>query len=273
MRWDERVVQIMPGFAVSDPAITARFTVENLVCACTGVPRRDLELVFNGSRLTAPDVIESLRDFEFFTEFGEAFQYSNQLVATGGYVATLAAGGHYDALLADFETQMQRRIFDPIGMANTTFSFDRVRASPSHATPNGASLAGGYAPMPLSSERWVLPLAPSGGVWSNVRDMARYLITELNLGVSPDGRRVVSEENLRATWQPQVSITVDMRYGLGWLIDRYKGVPLIHHGGNTLGFTSDAAFLPDAGLGIVVLTNARASNAFTPAAAARGASR
>jgi hypothetical protein len=39
----------------------------------------------------------------------------------------------------------------------------------------------------------------------------------------------------------------------------------IGHGGNTFGFTADAAFFPDHGLGLVVLTNVAAANAYTGA--------
>ena len=40
---------------------------------------------------------------------------------------------------------------------------------------------------------------------------------------------------------------------------------MIEHGGNTFGFTSDLAFLPQANLGISVLANAQAANLFTEA--------
>ena len=53
------------------------------------------------------------------------------------------------------------------------------------------------------------------------------------------------------------------------MISDYFGLPLISHGGNTLGFTSELMFLPDSGIGIAVLTNARASNVFNQAVAFR----
>jgi CubicO group peptidase (beta-lactamase class C family) len=49
---------------------------------------------------------------------------------------------------------------------------------------------------------------------------------------------------------------------LGWMIEDYNGLELIQHGGNTFGFTSDFAFLPEADLGVVVLSNARLGNLF-----------
>jgi CubicO group peptidase (beta-lactamase class C family) len=262
MEWDQPVVDILPTFAVADEELSQTITVRNLVCACTGVPRRDLEWVFN--TLTPEEVIESLSTFRFFTDFGEAFQYSNQMVATGGYMAAEAAGGSGD-LYQDYLDAMQARVFDPIGMNDTTFSFEDVEANADHATPHGANLLGAYQPIPFSDEAVLIPIGPAGAVWSNAQDMARYVITELNEGVSPDGERVVSAENLAETWQPQVAISANVSYGLGWIIDEYKSLPMIQHGGNTFGFTSDLAFLPDVDLGIVVLTNARGSNLFNEA--------
>jgi CubicO group peptidase (beta-lactamase class C family) len=265
MAWDTPAVEFLPIFAVADPVLTQKITMRNLVCACTGVPRRDLEIIFNAGSFTAEDIVASLRSFEFFTGFGEAFQYSNQMVATGGYLAALAGGGHSDDLYGAYLEQMQERVFDPIGMPNTTFDFDEVTASPDYAIPHGANALHEFSPVPVSSERVLIPVAPAGAAWSNARDMARYLITELNEGVSPDGVRVVSAENLRVTWEPQVPVAAETSYGLGWFVDHYQGLPLLHHGGNTAGFTTDLAFLPGADLGIVVITNARLSNYFNEA--------
>ena len=37
--WDTPVVELLPDFALADPALTARLTVADLFCACTGVRR------------------------------------------------------------------------------------------------------------------------------------------------------------------------------------------------------------------------------------------
>ena len=257
--WDTRVVEILPSFRVKDPEITERLTMRNLVCACTGVPRRDLEWLFNADELEAEDIITSLADFEFFTDFGEAFQYSNQMVAAGGYIATLAAGGEMDTLLNDYVALFQERVLDPLGMVDTTFSFEAVAADDDYATPYGLDVLGDLVPLPLSMEATLLPVAPAGALWSNVLDMAQFVITNLNEGVAPDGVRVVSAENLAVTWEPQVDISADASYGLGWIVEEYKGLQVLSHAGNTFGFTSELAFVPEANLGVTILTNQRAS--------------
>jgi hypothetical protein len=150
-------------------------------------------------------------------------------------------------------------------MAHTTFSFDDVVASGDYAMPHGLDLDGTYVPMPLETERWVRPIAPSSGIWSNVDDMSLFMLTLLAGGVAPDGTTVVSAENLRHTWEPQVPVDALTSYGLGWFVESYKGQPLISHGGNTLGFSSDFAFMPESGIGIVVLTNGQGASLFVQA--------
>ncbi|MBN2472031.1 MAG: beta-lactamase family protein [Anaerolineae bacterium] len=261
MDWDTPVTEILPTFRVADPDVTEAITVENLVCACTGVPRRDLEVLFNSNEWTAQSMIESLGDYEFFTDFGEAFQYSNQMVAAGGYIAALAGGAEYGAsLYDDYVALMEEQIFAPVGMERTTFSFEEVLASDDYAVPYFINLSMETYPIDFSIEEvFLIPITPAGAAWSTINDMAQYLIMQMNGGVTADGTRIVSAENLAHTQQPQIAVTADADYGLGWIIMEYKGQPMLTHAGNTIGFTSEFAFLPEAGIGVAVLTNQRAS--------------
>ena len=268
--WDTPVVDLLPRFAVADEELTQRITVRDLLCACSGVPRRDLELAFNYDELTAERVVESLRGFEFFTGFGEAFQYSNQLVATAGYAAATAAGAPYGELFEGYESVLEERLLGPIGMAATTLDEEAVVRRGQHGSPHQLDIESGeYRPIDLAYEGLVYPVGPAGAHWSTANDMARYLITVLSLGVAPDGARVVSEENLLVTWEPQVAVSATDSYGLGWIVSDYHGLPMLSHSGSTLGFSSDMVFLPDADLGVIVLANAQAANAFTSSVALR----
>ena len=44
-------------------------------------------------------------------------------------------------------------------------------------------------------------------------------------------------------------------YGLGWLIEPYRGLRMVSHGGNIDGFTAHVAFIPAEKIGVVVLSN------------------
>jgi CubicO group peptidase (beta-lactamase class C family) len=255
--WDTPVVEVDPEFAVASDEITQQLTMANLVCACTGVPRRDYEMIYNGD-LTAEDTLAQLRTFQFFTDFGETFQYSNQLVAAGGYETARALDPATDDLFASYDALMQARIFEPVGMERTTFDFDAVQADADHATPYGGGLLE-YAPITVDAERFLLAVAPAGALWSTADDMGRYLATVALGGVTPEGERIVSEENLLHTQQPGVAIDANTSYGLGWILGEYKGIPLRSHDGNTLGFSASMSYMPEQGIGIVVLVNQQGS--------------
>ncbi len=280
LTWDTPVVDLLPEFAVADPALTETLSVRNAFCACTGLPQRDPEFLFNSDELTPERLITSVKDFPLTAPLGEQFQYSNQMFGIGGYAAAAAAVPEETDLFAAYDMAMRQRLLDPLGMSRSTFTLDEVLTSGDYAGPHGLNLAGEYHPVPVEDdERHVLSVAPAGALWSSAAEMARYVQMALAGGVSPDGTRIVSPSNLEATWQPQVTVPVPdlpdgsgvpaefasmaRGYGLGWVIGDYRGQPLYWHSGGTLGFSAQAALLPDADLGVVVLTNGINAQFFT----------
>ncbi|MEZ5313286.1 MAG: hypothetical protein R2862_06315 [Thermoanaerobaculia bacterium] len=78
---------------------------------------------------------------------------------------------------------------------------------------------------------------------------------ELAKGLLPDGKRLVSERNLLTRYAPQVQVGEDVTYGMALMVDRRWGVPVVHHGGDLAGYHSDMIWLPEQGVGAVILTN------------------
>jgi CubicO group peptidase (beta-lactamase class C family) len=261
--WDTPVVDILPSFKFADPELARQITMRHLVCACTGVPRRDHELNFNANGLTAEEIIASLATFEQYTDFGESFQYSNQMVAAGGYVAALAAGGIYGDLDDAYTRELQSRVLDPLGMERTTLSLNQASDDVELAVPHGTALDGTREVIPLEYMALLEPVKPSSTLWSTANELGQFLIMQLAEGVAPDGARIVSAENLLETRDPQVETATGSGYGLGWFVEDYHGLTVVSHGGNTFGFTADLASVPEAGLGIAILSNAQTANLLT----------
>jgi hypothetical protein len=80
--------------------------------------------------------------------------------------------------------------------------------------------------------------------------MACYVQLELADGVAADGTRVVSTANLERTQTPPMAIPAPpglpplayegaQAYGLGWLVEAYKGQPIVSHSGGKRGFAAD----------------------------------
>lgn len=263
--WDTPVVDILPEFALSNMDIIESIRVRDLVNNTSGVPRYDLPLFIRA--LTPEDVFTALATIPMTAQPGEQFGYSNQMVAAGGYIAALAAGATYgEDVFETYVDLIQTRVFDPLGMNDSTFDFDAALADENHAMPTAYDLVTEeMVSIPIDVERFALSVAPAGAVWSNVNDMAKYMQMQLSHGVAADGTRIVSEENLMQTQTGTILVGGNTYYAMGWMIEAYKGQSLIQHGGNTSGFTSDFAFLPDANLGVLVLSNRSSSNSFSAA--------
>lgn len=262
LAWDSPISQLSPSFALGDEQATKALLLQHTVCACTGMPRRDLEFIFEYAGVTPEARIASMKTMKPTTGFGETFQYSNLMVAAGGYIAaqaTLPAGkkGAYDQV---YDAAMKAQVFGPLGMKATTL-FTKVALAGEHAMPHARPLSMKYEAIPMSIEGAVEAVRPAGAAWSTVRDLARYVSLELGEGAL-DGKAIVSKENLLRRRAPQVKIDDNSSYGLGLFVQNDRGVKVLHHGGNTLGFTADLFVLPEHDLGVVVLSNAGGANTF-----------
>jgi CubicO group peptidase (beta-lactamase class C family) len=254
IRWDEPAVQAYPRFRLADPDITRQVLIRHLICACTGMPRQDLEWLFEGGPAKASSTFDLLATMKPTSKFGEVFQYSNLMASAAGYI-----GGHlYDPKLElgqAYDKAMRELIFTPLGMRETTFDFKKALRG-NHASAHGEDADGKMRVADQSLNMTIVPYRPAGGVWTSAHDLARYAMLELSKGTLPDGKRLVSEENLVARRLPQVAIGEDHTYGMGLMVLTRWGTPVVHHGGDLLGYHSDWFVLPEHGVGAVILTNA-----------------
>ena len=78
---------------------------------------------------------------------------------------------------------------------------------------------------------------------------------EVETKLLPDGRRYIAEDVLLARRKPQVAEGSEEYYGMGLKTDSIWGVPMIHHGGTMSGYRADMIWLPEHGVGAVILIN------------------
>lgn len=259
LKWDQPVTEVYPGFRLGSTAVTGQTRMRHLVCACTGLPRKDLEWIFHTPRDTDPaSVFPHLAGTQPTSGFGEVFQYNNLITTAGGFIGGHVA--HPGRPVGDaYDRAMQERVFTPLGMTNTHFSFARALKA-NHASPHGLDLDGRTALASHDLAYSIVPFRPAGGAWSTVRDMTRYAQLELGRGVLPEGKRVVSEANLLERRKHGVPSGEDQWYGMGLFEDRFYGVPVVYHGGAMPGYMTNFWVLPDAKVAAVLLTNADTGN-------------
>jgi CubicO group peptidase (beta-lactamase class C family) len=253
LTWETAAASLLPKFKLGDAETTGKVQVKHLICACTGMPRQDFEWLFEFGNLTPDGALAALGKMQPTSKFGELFQYSNPLAAAAGFI-----GGHVAfprlELGAAYDEAMRTRVFAPLGMKATTLDFKKAQTG-NFAAAHSHDLDGKTVRALDAINRAVIPVRPAGGAWSTVRDMLRYVQMELADGKLPDGKPYISKETLLARRAPQVAIGTDVTYGMGLIVNQKYGVTVVSHGGDLLGFHSDMMWLPEHGIGAVVLTN------------------
>jgi len=251
--WKTPVTQLLPEFKLGSADTTQRVLVEHLICACTGLPRQDMEWLFQFKGVTPEGALATLATVQPTSRFGEMFQYSNLLAGAAGFTA-----GHvlYPQLEigAAYDKAMQTEVFDPLGMKATTFDYARA-LSGNHSNAHAPDVDGKPARAVFELNYSIIPLRPAGAAWSSVNDMLKYVSMELANGALPDGSRYISKGPLLERREAKVPVGKDAVYGMGLMVDSTYAVPVVHHGGDMVGFHSDMMWLPEQQVGAVVLTN------------------
>jgi CubicO group peptidase (beta-lactamase class C family) len=253
LRWDQPVTELYPDFRLGNADTTRQVLVKHLVCACTGLPRQDFEWLFNFGKATPVSSLATLGTMQPTSRFGEIFQYSNLMAAAAGYVAASVISPKQE-LGAAYDDAMRSKVFEPLGMTHTTFDFATALRG-NVASPHDTDVDDKTVRARLDINYSVVPLRPAGGMWTSAHDLSNYLRMELALGRLPDGTQLVSKESLLERRKGQVQSGEDTVYGMGLLINTQYGIPVVSHGGSMFGYKSDMIFLPDHGVGAVILTN------------------
>ena len=253
LRWDEPVVAAYPAFKLGDAATTRKVLIRHLVCACTGMPRQDLDWIFQGAHETPVSEMQKLGAMQPTSNFGEVFQYSNSMAAAAGFIGGSIAVPNTELGQA-YDTAMQKKVLGPLGMTHSTFDFTKAMQG-NYARPHDVDVDGRLVVGEMTLNYTIVPLRPAGGIWTSAHDLSQYVMMELANGKLPDGKRLVSEQNLLERRKPNVVVGADVEYGMGLFVDNRWGVTVVHHGGDLAGYHSDMMWLPQYNVGAVILTN------------------
>ena len=256
--WEDPVVKHYPEFRLGDDETTNSVLIKHLVCACTGLPRKDYEWVFNnGPDTPASSTFDELAATQPTSGFGELYQYNNQMAAAAGYVAGYILYPEME-IGAAYDRAMQEYIFDPLAMANTTFDFgDAIKGNV--AEPYGVNFDAEIVAIPQSTNHGfnhaVIAARPAGAAWSTTSDMLKYIQNELSAGLKADNNRLYAEGPLLERRQKTVSTGAESYYGMGLSVRNISGIEIIQHGGSMAGYKSQMVIIPEANFGAVILTN------------------
>ncbi len=263
LTWDTPVTDILPGFRTSDDALTEQITVRDLMGMGTGLESSPIAAL-NWGEWTVDDMLNAIAEQAVGGDFGEHYAYNNEVYALAGYAALSALG---DELTSDaYAALINDSLFEAIGMPSALVGDDQTHVGGDVAYPYETPILGdteGFSRMTVPP---IGVVAPSGAVWMNVEDMARYVITQKNGGITPDGTRIVDESILAETWIPGVTVdfdapgVTDPAYGMGWVSLNYHDLPILYHDGGWQGYSTQMMIYPSADVGVVLFANSTAGS-------------
>ncbi|WP_140908630.1 serine hydrolase [Cognatiluteimonas lumbrici] len=273
LEMDDRVIEHLPWFRMSDPYITHEMRIRDLLAHRSGLSLGAGDLLYwPTTTYTNREVAERLKDVPITGGFRAQYAYDNILFGVAQLVVEATSG-------MAFEDFLKQRIFDPLAMQRTRYNADHLGDLDNIAT--GYSKADFKDIVPAPRMTWS-NVGGAGGIYSSVHDMSKWVRTHLAGGEIPasvggeTGKRLFSEQAQREMWTMLTPIPVRkpkfeafepitpnyMGYGEGWNLSDYRGEKMVSHTGGWPGMVSRVTMLPGQGIGVVVLTNAESGAAF-----------
>ncbi|MFZ2285683.1 MAG: serine hydrolase [Bacteroidales bacterium] len=257
LTWDTKVIDIIPEFRLYNAWVTEDFNIRDLLCHRSGLGEGagDLMMWPDSAMFTVADIIHNLRYLKQASPFRSRYDYDNLLYVVAGEVVARVSGTGWE----DF---VETRIMQPLGMNGSSASFrglkDKSNIIDAHVPVDGTLQV-------VSKQEYRLHNS-SGGIYSNISDMTKWVITQLNHGRYGPGleKQIFSEEVHREMWTPQTIKPVKSgnpyktnfsAYGLGWDLTDINGFLQVYHTGTHTGIVTRVTMLPELNLGIIVLTN------------------
>jgi beta-lactamase class C len=182
------------------------------------------------------------------------WSYQNVAFDASSEAIARAAGKSYQQAVRDM-------LFSPIGMTSASMSREGLERSKSWARPHSV----GRRPLEVSDSYYRVPAA--GGVNSNIKDMALWMIAqmgEMPAVLSPGvldtiHAPLVSTPGERGRLRKFLERVKDPYYGYGWRSYDYAGHHIIGHRGGVNGYRSLILFDPKLKSGVVALWNSNTS--------------
>jgi CubicO group peptidase (beta-lactamase class C family) len=183
--------------------------------------------------------IESISSTWLRYPVGYRLSYSNLGFAVAGYLLQQRSG-------RPFPQYVKETIFDPLRMRSSSLDMTVIEETENRAV--------GHSPhqsrVPLR-----IPMIPSGGIYTTIGDMAKYLQFHINKGVV-NGQRILRADLIEEMHRIQFANARQRSgYCLGLIREPVSHTYNLYHSGAGYGFSSDMIMYPELELGVVLLCN------------------
>lgn len=248
LRIDDRVVDHLPEFTLSDAGAAREIRIKHLLCHTNGIDGDRITDTGNTEDAVAK-LVAGLKDAEVLHPPGSFLSYSNVGYIVLGRILEVIEGEPWDKIL-------RRRLLIPLGLKTAVTSAEEALAQ---HTAMGHELAADGSLQLAASAFAPRSNGPSGTTLAmSAADLIRFAKFHLDDGVTATGKRLLSEKSCRIMRQLQISTPLSSRYtgwGFGWMLFGWNNADVFGHDGGWSGQASYLRLSPRAGLAIAVLVN------------------
>ena len=258
---DAPAIDFAPELALAGGAEKS-LTLSHLLSHRTGLPPNAYDNLLEAG--VAPNaILPQYRKVKPICSVGQCYAYQNVAYDIAGR----ALAETYHEPYADL---VRERLFTPLGMKTASLGLASLTASPDWARPHKRDRKKSedapenpWRVIDVKAPYYGVPAA--GGVNASISDMALWL--KAQMGAAPE---VLPPAVLDLIHTPEVSTPSESRrmrsvmenlrssqYAYGWRVYDYAGKRVIAHGGSVDGYGAQIAFIPDEGVGILILSNTR----------------
>lgn len=254
IKWDDKVLDHLPTFRLSDPYITSDACVKDLLTHNLGIGNTDW-LWIRDSVSTA----ETLNRFKYAKKtypLRGGFTYQNIMYAIAGELIEAVSGQHWTTFIED-------NILNPLEMNRTLTRSKSIFEADNFTTPYFNDPDVGIIEVDYTFSDQI---GPAGMMWSSANDISNYLTFLVNKGVFKEDT-ILQPETFKYLFKPHAIITQEiyptqrltkpnwMTYGLGWFQQDYRGSKLDFHTGSLPGLVAIAGVMHDHNMAVYVFAN------------------
>ncbi|MDF2448386.1 MAG: serine hydrolase [Bacteroidota bacterium] len=250
LKLDDKVKKYLPYFKMKYDYLTENITIRDVLTHRIGFETFQSDLLNWASTKSRKQLVENMANAIPKYGFREKYGYCNIGFVAAGEVIKAVTDTTWDEYL-------KAHYFIPLGMNSTDTYYDNFINAPN--TSKAYTLLQGKL-LEITPSR-IDNLGPAASITSNVDDLSKWIILQLNNGVF-NGKQIIPEKVIQETRVSNTIVNGKSRkgqnfstYGLGWFMEDAYGKKVVEHDGGANGFLSKTVLIPEENLGYVILTN------------------
>jgi len=245
---DAPIETALPDFRIVDPFDKPSvITIRQLLCHRSGMIRESpVGGYLDPSGPTVAATVASVAPCVLVNPPNTKTRYSNVGPTIVGRAVEVQSG-------QPFAEYQQMQVLSPLGMAHSTWVMnDSLRPQLAKGRMRVAKGDGTY--LFEAAPEFELGTLPAGNLYTTATDLAKFAVFVMGPNSADGAPNILKRELLEQMFVPQLT-KEPTGFGLGFSVNKFRDHKTVQHMGAVYGFTTSIIVLPEARLGVVVLSN------------------